>query len=89
MKSFVGWCIFTCYFFCYFFVVVDLLLLLSWSLFAWHSYPQLLEKAHSNRLGSSGPGCEDIRVHPFFKTVNWNHLEKGILEPPFKPNVSH
>ena len=48
---------------------------------------QLLEKLHTNRLGSTGRGFEDVKAHPFFRTVNWNHLEKGILEPPFKPNV--
>lgn len=48
---------------------------------------QLLEKSCSNRLGMSGRGFEDVKAHPFFKTVNWNHLEKGILEPPFRPNV--
>ena len=49
---------------------------------------QLLDKTHSNRLGTSGRGFEDVKAHPFFRSINWNHLEQGVLEPPFTPNVS-
>uniref|UniRef100_A0A8C5QWC2 protein kinase C n=1 Tax=Leptobrachium leishanense TaxID=445787 RepID=A0A8C5QWC2_9ANUR len=35
------------------------------------------------RLGVTG----DIRSHAFFKTINWNLLEKKQMEPPFKPKV--
>ncbi|KAF6731759.1 Protein kinase C delta type [Oryzias melastigma] len=30
-------------------------------------------------------GC--IRLHPFFKSINWTALEKRQVEPPFKPKV--
>ncbi len=48
---------------------------------------QLLDRSHSSRLGSTGKGFEEMKTHPFFKAINWNHLGKGILEPPFRPNV--
>ena len=51
-------------------------------------YVQLLEKTHSARLGCSDRGFEAVKAHPFFRNINWTHLETGIMEPPFKPNVS-
>jgi len=63
---------------------------LSWSnWFSCSLFLQLLDKSHSNRLGTTGRGFEDVKAHNFFKSINWNHLEKGIVEPPFRPNVSH
>lgn len=47
---------------------------------------QLLEKTHSARLGCSDRGFEAVKAHPFFRNINWTHLETGIMEPPFKPN---
>lgn len=44
---------------------------------------QLLERDTSKRLGVSG----NIKIHPFFKTINWTLLEKRAVEPPFKPKV--
>lgn len=29
----------------------------------------------------------NIKIHPFFKTINWTLLEKRAVEPPFKPKV--
>ena len=52
------------------------------------SLPQLLEKQQNQRLGYGPDGFTNIREHPFFATINWTHLEKGVVEPPFKPNVS-
>ncbi len=49
---------------------------------------QLLDKSHSTRLGCCGRGFDDIKEHPFFRNINWAHLEAGILTPPFKPNVN-
>ncbi|KAM8972145.1 protein kinase C delta type-like [Pelodytes ibericus] len=28
-----------------------------------------------------------IRLHPFFKSINWKHLEEGALVPPFAPKT--
>lgn len=47
---------------------------------------QLLDRNTSSRLGRSGHGFEDLKSHPFFSTINWKHLDAGVLEPPFVPN---
>lgn len=44
---------------------------------------QLLERDTTKRLGVTG----NIKIHPFFKTINWTLLEKRAVEPPFKPKV--
>lgn len=44
---------------------------------------QLLERDTTKRLGVTG----NIKIHPFFKTINWALLEKRAVEPPFKPRV--
>lgn len=44
---------------------------------------KLLERDVSKRLGVTG----NIKIHPFFKTINWVLLEKRAVEPPFKPKV--
>ena len=49
---------------------------------------QLLEKVHAIRLGCCGGEFEDIKAQPFFRPINWAHLEAGKLDPPFRPNVS-
>ncbi|XP_068576069.1 protein kinase C delta type-like [Cebidichthys violaceus] len=43
----------------------------------------LFERDPSRRLGVVG----DVRAHPFFKTINWQALEKREMDPPFKPKV--
>ncbi|XP_058487605.1 protein kinase C delta type-like isoform X1 [Solea solea] len=43
----------------------------------------LFERDPTRRLGVVG----DIRAHPFFKTINWQTLEKREVTPPFKPKV--
>uniref|UniRef100_A0A8C0PZJ7 protein kinase C n=1 Tax=Canis lupus familiaris TaxID=9615 RepID=A0A8C0PZJ7_CANLF len=44
---------------------------------------KLLERDTTKRLGVTG----NIKIHPFFKTINWTLLEKRAVEPPFKPKV--
>ncbi|XP_028643299.1 protein kinase C delta type [Grammomys surdaster] len=44
---------------------------------------KLFERDPVKRLGVTG----NIRLHPFFKTINWSLLEKRKVEPPFKPKV--
>ncbi|XP_023368769.1 protein kinase C delta type isoform X1 [Otolemur garnettii] len=44
---------------------------------------KLFERDPNKRLGVTG----NIRLHPFFKTINWSLLEKRKIEPPFKPKV--
>lgn len=44
---------------------------------------KLFERDPAKRLGMTG----NIKIHPFFKTINWTLLEKRRVEPPFKPKV--
>ncbi|KAJ8788056.1 hypothetical protein J1605_022617 [Eschrichtius robustus] len=44
---------------------------------------KLLERDTTRRLGVTG----NIKIHPFFKPINWALLEKRAVEPPFKPRV--
>lgn len=44
---------------------------------------KLFERDPAKRLGVTG----NIRLHPFFKTINWALLEQRKVEPPFKPKV--
>jgi len=48
----------------------------------------LLQKSSSTRLGcSSGRhGVREIKIHPWFNTINWRRLEAGKLDPPFEPD---
>ncbi len=48
---------------------------------------KLLVRDPSKRIGSSGVGAEEIRTHPFFKTMDWKALFSKQLEPPFKPSI--
>ncbi|KAF3856423.1 hypothetical protein F7725_017146 [Dissostichus mawsoni] len=47
------------------------------------SFGKLFERDPTRRLGIVG----NIRLHPFFKTISWQALEKRETEPPFKPKV--
>ncbi|XP_059350903.1 putative protein kinase C delta type homolog isoform X3 [Daphnia carinata] len=49
----------------------------------------LLEKDPQKRLGTSGCTAGDIVDQPFFKTINWDKLDRKEIEPPFKPRVRH
>ncbi|KAJ7998979.1 hypothetical protein DPEC_G00210610 [Dallia pectoralis] len=44
---------------------------------------KLFEREPTRRIGVVG----NIRLHPFFKTLNWTALEKREVDPPFKPKV--
>lgn len=44
---------------------------------------QFFERDPTRRLGIVG----DIRLHPFFKMIDWPALERREVEPPFKPKV--
>lgn len=45
----------------------------------------LAVKTH-NRLGCSDLGFEEIKYHEFFRAIDWDKLEKGLIEPPFSQN---
>ncbi|XP_041127794.1 rhodopsin kinase GRK1-like [Polyodon spathula] len=46
----------------------------------------LLEKDVTKRLGFKDNSCDELRVHPFFSSINWRKLDAGILPPPFVPD---
>lgn len=48
----------------------------------------LLSKDPTKRLGASG-GIEEIRAHPWFKSVNWKKIQSKKVHPPFRPNLHH
>ena len=39
----------------------------------------------NQRLGSTASDGEPVRMHPFFKVIDWNEVACRRLEPPFKP----
>jgi len=47
---------------------------------------QLLNRDPKKRLGSKDD-VNDIKVHPFFKTVSWEKMMKKEIDPPYKPKV--
>lgn len=47
----------------------------------------LLVRDPSKRIGSGPTGCEAIKKHPFFKTINWSKLERREIESKFRPTV--
>jgi serum/glucocorticoid-regulated kinase 2 len=46
---------------------------------------RLLNREPEGRLGSEG--AEEIKKHPFFKSIDFKKLLAKQIQPPFKPNV--
>lgn len=48
----------------------------------------LLKKKPHERLGcnSGRKGAQEVKLHPFFKSLNWKRLSAGMLDPPFVPD---
>ena len=48
----------------------------------------LLQKPVSMRLGcSSGRhGVREVKIHPWFNSINWRRMEAGKDTPPFEPD---
>ena len=49
---------------------------------------KLLDRNPERRLGSSVRDCEDIKIHPWFKTMDWDKLMRREIVPEFRPNVA-
>ena len=47
----------------------------------------LLTRDPLKRLGSGPTGAEEIKRHPFFKSINWAKLERREIVSSFKPSV--
>jgi len=45
----------------------------------------LLERNPKKRLGGGSGDVEEIKKHPFFKSIDWTKLENKEIEPPFRP----
>jgi len=46
---------------------------------------RLLDRNPTTRLGSGPTDAKEIKVHPFFKEIDWDRLAKKQVSPPFKP----
>ncbi|KAI1903323.1 hypothetical protein AGOR_G00026020 [Albula goreensis] len=46
----------------------------------------LMEKDPMKRLGFKNNTCDELKAQVFFKEINWNRLEAGMLTPPFVPD---
>lgn len=51
---------------------------------------QLLMKTVKSRLGCRNGryGAREVKLNPFFNSINWKRLEAGVTDPPFVPDVS-
>lgn len=47
---------------------------------------KLFKRIPNSRLGANG--IEELKAHPFFKSIDWERLTKRELEPPFKPSLT-
>lgn len=55
-----------------------------------HLFPQFLDRDISRRFGCRGgsaQGFEELKRHPWFRTIDWDTLDDMNFEPPFVPDV--
>ncbi|OQV25875.1 Protein kinase DC2 [Hypsibius exemplaris] len=50
---------------------------------------KLLVADRTKRLGNMKNGVQDIKLHRFFKSLNWSSCLNKEIQPPYLPRVSH
>src|SRR5262249_40651970 len=50
---------------------------------------RLLQRDPAQRLGGGATDAEEIKAHPWFRTVDWQALYERRVEPPFVPPLRH
>ena len=48
----------------------------------------LFKRVPENRIGYGTGGCQAIRDHAFFDTINWDKLYRREIQPPFQPTLN-
>lgn len=49
---------------------------------------KLLKRHPEMRLGGGSDDAAPIKLHPFFRHINWEDLIERKMEPPFKPSIT-
>jgi hypothetical protein len=47
----------------------------------------LFKRNPANRLGAGPTGSQEIKIHEFFATIDFNRLYRKEISPPYKPTV--
>ena len=53
------------------------------------SCSSLLTRDSSRRLGGGGRGAEEVKCHPWLKSLDWSEVVRGELVPPLVPDLHH
>lgn len=48
---------------------------------------QILKKDPAQRLGCRAGGVEELKAHPFFRSIDWDELYNKEITPPYVPQT--
>ena len=48
---------------------------------------RLLTKEPTERLGCMKHGVDEVKRHAFFSKINWQRLEKKLIQAPYIPSI--